>query len=78
MKKTSKPSVSAASYPAGLSAREAEVLNLVAQGLTNTKIAEELFISPRTVDRHLNSVYAKLKVGSRAAATRFAIEHGLS
>jgi non-specific serine/threonine protein kinase len=75
-KTPSEPSVS--SYPAGLSAREAEVLKLVAEGLTNIKIAEELFISPRTVDRHLNSVYAKLKVGSRAAATRFAIEHGLA
>jgi len=78
MKKTSKPSVSATSYPAGLSAREAEVLELVAQGLTNTKIAQELFISPRTVDRHLNSVYAKLGVSSRTAATRFAVEHGLA
>jgi predicted ATPase/DNA-binding CsgD family transcriptional regulator len=74
-----KPSVSSSSYPpAGLSAREAEVLKLVAEGLTNTQIAERLFISPRTVDRHLNSTYAKLKVGSRAAATRFAIEHGLA
>ena len=76
-KTTSKPPVSS-SYPAGLSAREAEVLKLVAEGLTNAKIAERLFISPRTVERHLNSVYAKLKVGSRAAATRFAIEHGLA
>jgi DNA-binding CsgD family transcriptional regulator len=75
-KTTSEPSVS--SYPAGLSAREAEVLKLVAQGLTNAKIAEGLFISPRTVDRHLNSVYQKTGVSSRAAATRFAIEHGLA
>ncbi len=63
--------------PAGLSAREAEVLKLVARGLTNARVAEELFISPRTVNRHLNSIYAKLGVGSRAAATRFALEHDL-
>jgi DNA-binding CsgD family transcriptional regulator len=76
-KTTSEPSVSS-SYPAGLSAREAEVLKLVADGLTNVRIAEALFISPRTVDRHLNSVYQKIGVSSRAAATRFAIEHGLA
>jgi ATP/maltotriose-dependent transcriptional regulator MalT len=64
--------------PAGLSAREAEVLELVAKGLTNAKIAEELFISPNTVNRHLNSVYGKLGISSRAAATRFALEHGLA
>ena len=65
------------SYPAGLSAREVEVLRLVATGLSNAEIAKELFISPRTVDRHLNSVYHKLGVSSRAAATRFALEHDL-
>ena len=75
-KKTSRPSVS--SSPAGLSAREAEVLKLVAEGLTNAKVAETLFISPRTVERHLNSAYHKIGVGSRAAATRFALEHGLA
>ena len=64
-------------YPAGLSAREAEVLRLVARGLTNAQVAEELFISPRTVDRHLNSVYRKAGVSSRVAAARFASEHGL-
>ena len=65
------------SYPAGLSAREAEVLKLVAKGLTNARIAQELFISPRTVDRHLNSVYRKAGVRSRVAAARFASEHNL-
>jgi non-specific serine/threonine protein kinase len=67
----------ASSYPAGLSAREAEVLKLVAKGLTNAQIAQELFISPNTVNRHLNSIYRKLGVSSRAVATRFAIEHDL-
>jgi ATP/maltotriose-dependent transcriptional regulator MalT len=64
-------------YPAGLSAREAEVLKLVASGLTNAQIAKQLFISPNTVNRHLNSIYHKLGVSSRAAATRFASEHHL-
>lgn len=68
---------STTSYPAGLSAREAEVLKLVARGLTNARIAQELFISPRTVDRHLNSIYRKVGISSRAAATRFAAEHNL-
>lgn len=55
-----------------------EVLKLVAWGLTNAQIARELFISPNTVNRHLNSIYHKLGVSSRAAATRFASEHRLA
>ena len=62
---------------AGLSARETEVLKLVAKGLTNAQVANELFISPRTVNRHLNSIYHKLEVRSRAAATRFAADNSL-
>ena len=54
------------------------MLRLVAQGLTNAQVAERLSLSPRTVDRHLNSVYTKLGVASRSAATRFAVEHGLT
>ncbi len=65
-------------HPAGLlSPREVEVLELVAKGLTNAQVAQELFISARTVNRHLNSIYHKLNVHSRAAATRFALEHDL-
>jgi predicted ATPase/DNA-binding CsgD family transcriptional regulator len=64
-------------YPAGLSAREVEVLKLVAHGLTNAQVAKELFISPNTVNRHLNSIYHKLGVSSRAAATRFASDYNL-
>jgi predicted ATPase/DNA-binding CsgD family transcriptional regulator len=64
-------------HPAGLSAREVEVLRLVANGMTNAQVARELFISPNTVNRHLNSIYGKLGVSSRAAATRFAAEHHL-
>jgi predicted ATPase/DNA-binding CsgD family transcriptional regulator len=69
---------SAPEHPAGLSSREVEVLGLVAEGLTNAQVAERLFVSPRTVHRHLNSVYRKLGVSSRTAATRFAIEHNLA
>ena len=65
------------SHPDGLSSREAEVLQGVARGLTNAQIADELFISPRTVGSHITSIYRKLGVNSRAAATRFAIEFGL-
>ena len=64
--------------PAGLTSREVEVLALVATGLTNAQVAERLFLSPRTVQRHLNSIYHKIGVGSRTAATRFALEHHLA
>ncbi len=68
---------SASEHPAGLTSREVEVLRLVATGLTNAQVAKELFLSPRTIQRHLNSIYRKIGVSSRAAATRFAVEHGL-
>jgi DNA-binding NarL/FixJ family response regulator len=64
-------------YPAGLSAREVEVLRLVAAGLMNSEIADRLFLSERTIEKHLQSVYNKLGSSSRTAATRFAIEHHL-
>jgi DNA-binding CsgD family transcriptional regulator len=64
-------------YPAGLSAREVEVLRLVANGMTNAQIARELYISPRTVNAHMGSVYHKIGSHSRAEAARFASEHGL-
>jgi len=64
-------------HPAGISPREAEVLRLVAQGLTDAQVAEKLFISPRTVGVHLSSIYNKLGVNSRVEATRFAVTHGL-
>jgi predicted ATPase/DNA-binding CsgD family transcriptional regulator len=61
----------------GLSPRELDVLRLVAQDLSTADIATRLFLSPRTVTTHLTSIYNKLGFNSRAAATRFAIEHGL-
>ncbi len=64
-------------YLAGLSTREVEVLRLVASGLTNAEVADRLFLSFRTVDWHMGSIYRKLGLHSRAEATRFAAEHGL-
>jgi DNA-binding CsgD family transcriptional regulator len=64
-------------YPAGLTAREVEVLQLVAQGLTDADVAERLYLSRRTIGSHLRSIYNKLGVDSRTAAARFASEHGL-
>jgi predicted ATPase/DNA-binding NarL/FixJ family response regulator len=71
------PKKSAAAYPDGLTAREVEVLRLVASGLSNTQVSERLVISPRTVDTHLTSIYSKIGVSSRSAATRYALEHHL-
>jgi len=64
-------------YPAGLTEREVQVLRLVAQGLTNTQIAERLILSPHTVHAHISSIHSKLGITSRSAATRFALEHKL-
>ena len=64
--------------PAGLTERELDVLRLVAQGLSDKEVAETLILSPRTVQRHLTSIYSKLGVASRHAATRFAIDHHLA
>jgi len=69
--------VAGAAYPASLTGREAEVLRLVAQGLTDAQVAERLVVSAHTVHAHLRAIYGKLDVTSRAAATRFAVEHGL-
>lgn len=62
---------------AGLTGRELEVLRQVATGKTNRKIAEELFISDKTVARHIANIFAKIGVSSRAAATAYAYEHDL-
>ena len=63
--------------PAGLTEREAEVLRLVAGGLTNNDIANSLFLSPKTVSRHLSNIFTKIGVTSRASATAFAAAHHL-
>ena len=69
--------VAPVAYPAGLNAREVEVLRLVATGLTNTEVAGKLFLSSRTVEWYLGSIYRKLGIHSRAEATRYAAEHHL-
>ncbi len=66
-----------AELPAGLSARELEVLQLVASGMSDAQVARQLVLSPRTVSTHLQSIYNKLGVNSRVAATRFALERRL-
>jgi len=71
------PPLQSSTFPAGLTAREVEVLRGLSQGWTDAQIAERLVISLRTVNRHTTSLYSKLGVSSRAAATRFAIEHHL-
>ena len=63
--------------PGGLTAREVEVLRLVATGRTNRAIAEELVISEKTVARHVSNIFTKLGVSSRSAATAYAYEHDL-
>jgi non-specific serine/threonine protein kinase len=74
----SAPGRSSHIYPAGLTEREVEVLRLVAQGLTSAQVAERLVISPVTVSTHLRNIYGKIGANTRAAAAKFAIEHGLA
>jgi DNA-binding NarL/FixJ family response regulator len=64
-------------YPHGLTAREVEVLRALAGGKTNTEIAQELYVSVRTVERHVANIYAKLGARGRANATAYALTHGL-
>jgi len=63
--------------PDGLTARELEVLGLIAAGKTNKVIAREMFLSEKTVDRHVSNIFLKLGVSSRAAATAYAFTHKL-
>jgi DNA-binding CsgD family transcriptional regulator len=61
----------------GLSARERQVLSLIAAGKTNREIAAELGISEHTVARHISNIFTKIGVSTRTAASAFAFEHGL-
>jgi HD-GYP domain-containing protein (c-di-GMP phosphodiesterase class II) len=64
-------------WPAGLTSREVEVLRLLARGRTNRQIANELAISPKTASSHVEHIYVKLGVSTRALASLFAAKHGL-
>lgn len=63
--------------PGGLTAREVEVLVLLARGNSNRQIAQKLVVAPKTASNHVQNIYAKLGISSRAAATLFASQHGL-
>lgn len=64
--------------PAGLTAREVEVLRLVVRGLSNRQIAEALTVTEKTVENHLTSAYGKIGAENRAAAAAFTVRHGLA
>lgn len=64
--------------PGGLTTREAEVLTLIARGLTNKQIAEQLFVNESTVKTHINHLFAKVGVQDRAQAVTYAYQHGLT
>jgi HD-GYP domain-containing protein (c-di-GMP phosphodiesterase class II) len=64
-------------HPGGLSGREVEVLGLAAKGLTTRAIADRLFISPKTADHHIQHVYTKIGVSTRAAAALWAMQHAV-
>ena len=72
------PRPSTRENPAGLTARELEVLELVAQGLRNVEIAERLFLSPKTVDHHVSAILGKLEVSTRGEASAEAVRLGIS
>ena len=67
----------APALPAGLTEREAEVLRLLALGMTTREVAERLVISPKTADHHVQHIYGKIGVSTRGAAALYAIEHGI-
>ena len=62
---------------AGLSKREVEVLRLLSSGLTVKQMADELVVSEKTVDSHIQHIYTKINISTRVAATLFAMEHQL-
>ncbi|HEX2404667.1 MAG TPA: HD domain-containing phosphohydrolase, partial [Acidimicrobiia bacterium] len=71
------PATAKAVNPGGLTDREVEVLRLLARGDTNRRIGEALFISPKTVGRHVENIYVKIGVSTRAGAALYAMEHRL-
>jgi DNA-binding NarL/FixJ family response regulator len=71
------PGSGAAALPDGLTQREAEILGLIAQGLTNTEIAGRLFLSSHTIKTHINRIFAKTGARDRVAAIGYARDHGI-
>ena len=71
------PGLAPQDHPHNLTPREIEVLQLIAEGLTDAQVATRLVLSTRTVQAHLRSIYSKLDITTRSAATRYALEHGL-
>jgi len=71
------PRRKAPAYPDGLTQREVEVLRLVATGMSNPEIAQELFISSNTVKRHLTNIFSKTSATGRAEAAVYAAQHDL-
>jgi DNA-binding NarL/FixJ family response regulator len=63
--------------PGSLTTREIEVLRLIASGQSNRQIADALFLSPRTIERHIANIYLKIDAHNKAEATRFALQHRL-
>ena len=72
------PPPAAGQAPAGLTPREVEVLRLISAGSTTRQIAEELIVSPATVERHITSLYRKIGARGRADATAYALRHGVA
>jgi DNA-binding NarL/FixJ family response regulator len=72
------PGARARRPPDGLTIREAEVLSLLASGLSNAEIAQRLYLSHATVKTHINRIFAKTGVRDRAQAVRYAYQHGLT
>ena len=71
------PSRKRPQHPGGLSRREVDVLRLAARGLTTRQIADRLFISPKTADHHIQHIYGKIGVSTRAAAALWAMQHAV-
>ena len=62
----------------GVTARELEVLRLLATGMSNKEVGSRLYLSPRTVERHIANIYRKINARGRADATAYALRHGLA
>jgi DNA-binding CsgD family transcriptional regulator len=75
--RTESPPSKRPAYPGGLTAREVEVLRLIANGKSNREIASELVVTARTVERHVTNIYRKINARNKADATAYALREGL-